>query len=124
MVLAVKWQGEVIIIYSLAPGEVRTFAISQPPDTAERLDLVVVCPEERQRNGPIAKFTYTSTVDGDTQVTYEQMFMGERDTHIHTHTQMGEGGSRNGCIESCFSTVTRVTHLRCRKEHRFVYMSK
>ena len=94
---------------------VKTFNISQPPDTAERLDLVVVCPEERQRNGPIAKFTYTTTVDGDTQVT--QLW---RDVTFKQGVGGGGGGGEAGYTAIVRSgAVTRVTHLRCNKRASF-----
>ena len=64
----VMLHNEIITIYFSEPGAVRNFTISQPLDTAQRLDLIVICPEERERNGPITKFTYTISVDGDTQV--------------------------------------------------------
>ena len=66
--LLVMLHNEIITIYFSEPGAVRNFTISQPPDTAQRLDLIVICPEERERNGPITKFTYNISVDGDTPV--------------------------------------------------------
>ena len=68
MGLLVMLHIEIIIMYFSEPGAVRNFTISQPPDTAKRLDLIVICPEERERNGPITKFTYNSFVGEDTQV--------------------------------------------------------
>ena len=61
---------EVFAFLSPEPEAVQSFNISQPSDTAQTLELKVICPEERRRNGHITKFTYTSTVERD--VSYEK----------------------------------------------------
>ncbi|KAK7453169.1 hypothetical protein BaRGS_00039652, partial [Batillaria attramentaria] len=44
------------------PGQLETFNVSQPTNSAQHLNLTVACPEERQRNGPISAIGYNSTV--------------------------------------------------------------
>ena len=63
---------EISFIICPEPGAVQNFTINQPADTAQRLELNVICPEERRRNGLITEFTYRSTVEGDTRVSYDE----------------------------------------------------
>ncbi|KAK7464623.1 hypothetical protein BaRGS_00037823, partial [Batillaria attramentaria] len=44
------------------PGQLETFNVSQPTNSAQHLNLTVACPEERRRNGPIRAIGYNSTV--------------------------------------------------------------
>ena len=90
------------------PGAV-SFTLSQPADSAQTLQLSVVCPEETQRNGDIVNFTYRyySTVEAsgaEEPEVCQKKNWGEREREREREREeRGGGGWGGGLFKWCMN---------------------